>query len=450
MKRNESLVLRFPLFILGCGLGLSACSNFEEEVDGAAVREHTATVPATVRVSSEADIAPLFDAIADRRFVLLGESTHGTHEYYRWRDRISRYLIREKGFRFVAVEADWDAMFQLNQYVKHRTPDELDLDTLLRGLDRWPQWMWANEEFAAFLAWVRQKNATRSEQERIGVYGMDMQNPQASMNAVVQWFEENDPDAADAVKARYRAVRGVPDGFRRYAQWLAQGGERLTDDFVYVLERIREHHAETPHDPLVFAAKMNALAVVSAEAQHHAMVQRGPGSWNVRARFMDNAFRRLAERYGADSRGMVWAHNTHVGDASATEMLERGEVNIGQLLREDFGSGDVYILGFSTALGTVAAGSAWGAPMEIMEIFPPREGSLEGILYARDLDQTLLFFDPDSERQEWNERIPHRAIGVVYRPPHEAYVMTVPARRYDALFFIRETRALSALRQDDD
>ncbi len=449
MKRSITLVLRWFLLILGAGLGFTACSNSGGEMDAPAVQEAANALPAKVTVLSEADIAPLFAAIADRRFVLLGESTHGTHEYYRWRDKISRHLIRDKDFRFVAVEGDWDAIFQLNQYVKHRTPNEMDLHTLLRGLDRWPQWMWANEEFAAFLEWVRETNAARSEGDRIGVYGMDMQNPQASMDAVVQWFEANDPAAAAEAQARYRPVRGVPDGFRRYAQWLAGGGERLTDDFVYVLDRLKALYEETPADPRLFSAKMNALAVVSAEAQHHAMVQRGPGSWNVRARFMDKAFRRLAARYGEGSRGIVWAHNTHVGDASATEMRQRGEVNIGQLLREDFGADNVYILGFSTARGTVVAGSAWGAPMEIMEIAPPRDGSLEGMLDTRDIAQTLFFFDPDRDPQEWNEPIPHRAIGVVYRPPHEAYVTTVPAKRYDALFFLRETRALTALHDDE-
>ncbi len=443
MQRNESRFFRVPLLVLVFGLGISACSNSVENAGIPAASDHAEPLPELVVVSSKADIEPLFTAIGDRRFVLLGESTHGTHEYYHWRDRISRRLIRDKGFRFVAVEGDWESIFQLNQYVKHRTPEDMDLRSLLRGLDRWPQWMWANEEFAEMLEWMREQNATRSDAERIGVYGLDMQNPQASMDAVVQWFKQNDPDTLAAVKERYRSVHGVPNGFRRYAQSLAQGMSRLQDDFIQVAEWLREHHDQNPRDANLFSAKMNALAVVSAEAQHHAMVHREHSSWNVRARFMDKAFRKLAERYSENSRGIAWAHNTHVGDASATEMVNRGEVNIGQLLRQEFGHDQVYILGFSTAQGTVQAGASWGAPMQSMNIIPPRTGSLEAALQERGLEHVILFFDPEREQQEWNEPMPHRAIGVVYNPPHEAYVMTVPAKRYDALFYIHETRALT-------
>ncbi len=439
--KSFGLVLLVSVF----GFGIPACTNAVENdavptTDSAAV-----ALPESVEVSSKSDLEPLFTAIGDRRFVLLGESTHGTHEYYDWRDRISRRLMRDEGFRFIAVEGDWPSIAPLNQYVKHRTPEDVDLLSLLRALERWPEWMWANQEFAALLEWMREHNATLPEADRIGVYGLDMQNPQASLDAVVQWFEQNDPDTLAAVNERYRSVHGVPNGFRRYAQSLAQGMPRLQDDFVQVAEWLREHHDQNPHDPKLFSAKMNALAVVSAETQHHAMVHREHSSWNVRARFMDKAFRKLAERYSKNSRGIVWAHNTHVGDASATEMVNRGEVNIGQLLRQEFGHEQIFILGFATAQGTVQAGRSWGAPMQTMTVIPPREGSLEAALQELDLEQVLLLFDSEREQPEWNEPMIHRAIGVVYNPPHEAYVMTVPAQRYNALFYIHETRALTPL-----
>lgn len=425
-------------------MALTACTPSQRSSSIANAQQPP--LPEYVIVDGKSDLEPLFSDIGQRRFVLLGESTHGTHEYYHWRDLITRRLIRSKGFRFVSVEGDWEALARFNDYVNHRTPETVDVVDIMRDLDRWPQWMWGNEEFAALITWLRDYNENLDQEDRVGVYGLDMQNPQASMSAVIDWLEDYDPQMGERAEVLYQPFRSGPDGFRHYAQSLARGETRLRQNVKEVAEWLEDLQQASPRDAALFSAKMNAMAVVSAEAQHHAMVVGGPASWNVRARHMKEAFLKVAEWTGDDSRGVYWAHNTHVGDASATEMVDRGEVNIGQLLRASQGREQVYILGFATSGGRVVAGRGWGAPMQVMTIIPPRQGSLEALLAERGTDDKLWLFNADKVDPVWFEPRIHRAIGVVYNPPHEAYVGTVAARRYDALFYIHETRALTPVR----
>ncbi|MCC5877283.1 MAG: erythromycin esterase family protein [Candidatus Sumerlaeia bacterium] len=398
-----------------------------------------------IAVPSPDDLGPLFEAMADRRHVLLGESTHGTHEFYKWRDRISRHLISEEGFRFVAVEGDWQAIYRFNEYVKHRTDEDIDARTIMRNnITRWPQWMWANEDWAEFIEWLREFNADLPEDERAGVYGIDMQDPFDSMDAVLVWFAENDPENLEAVQESYEPFRNNDDGFVTYARQLAQGGPQLDEEIAAPAELLRARIAAGDSDVETWSIKQNALAIKRAEGQYRAMLVQGGGSWNARATYMHEAFQRLAERYGPESRGIGWAHNTHVGDSNYTNMSARGEVNIGHLMRQSQGENGVFILGFSKSTGQVVAGREWGASMSVMDIVAPRPGTFESQIRATEPETPVLYiFDENSRGDAFLNPGMQRAIGVVYNPPNEAWVPSILTRRYDALIHFEETTPLT-------
>lgn len=398
-----------------------------------------------ISVESVDDLSPMFEALADRRFVLLGESTHGTHEYYVWRDQISRRLISEKGFSFVAVEGDWNNIEHLNDYVKHRTSE--DLEVLMLAKDRWPEWMWANQEFAAFVEWLREHNRSLEPEQRAGIYGLDMQDPEGAAAEVLKWFARHDPEYHEQIEQAYDALLGHPGGLQGYAGHLAQGGERAERQAAGAVERLQELGGSgfsCRSDKALWNAKQNALAVQRAEAQFNAMARGAETrSWNKRAQHMHESFLRIADCHGDGSRGLVWAHNTHVGDAFATIMRTQGQVNIGQLLRQSEGVDEVFILGFSTHSGEVVAGSEWGGSRQVMAITPAQPGTIEALLHESDLTQALLLFDGPGRHDDLIMPLNHRAIGVVYNPEQEGWVPSLMPWRYDALLYIDQTSALT-------
>lgn len=404
-------------------------------------------------LSEPAHLAPMYDAIGERRFVLLGESTHGTHEYYHWRAEISRELITNHGFSFIAVEGDWHAIYQLNDFVKLRDSVEDnaasgDAHTLLRNhAIRWPRWMWINEDFADFLDWLRAHNAERPMAQRVGVFGIDMQDPQDSMEHVLAWFQQNDPSNYPQVADAYHRMLDFPEEFRGYAQHLVYGGERLNNQMALAAKLLHDQLGGNPADAdkATWVARENALVAKRAEAQFHGATQLGPESWNARARFMHEALLRLAKRHGEESRGIVWAHNTHVGDSAATSMSNRGEVNIGHLLRISEGEDNVFILGFGTYQGSVIASSSWGEGQQEMAVVPAHPESYEGLLHHSGIQQGLFLFDDTARQGDLLAPRHQRAIGVIYTPPNEAYVPTILTRRYDGFIYFDETQALNPL-----
>lgn len=403
-------------------------------------------------LSDPEHLSPLYDAIGERRFVLLGESTHGTHEYYYWRANISRELITNHGFSFIAVEGDWNAIYQLNDFVKLRDAAgdnaAIDARALLRNHSiRWPRWMWVNEDFADFLDWLRTHNAELPMEQRVGVFGIDMQDPQDSMEHVLDWFQHNDTSNYPQVADAYRRILDFPEAFRGYAQHLVHGGERLNNQMALAAELLHDQLDGTPADAdkATWVARENALVAKRAEAQFHGATQQGPESWNARARFMHEALLRLAKRHGEESRGIVWAHNTHVGDSSATGMSHRGEANIGHLLRASEGEDNVFIVGFGTNQGSVIASSDWGGEQREMTVIPAHPESYEGLLHQSGITQGLFVFDDAARQGDLLTPRHQRAIGVIYRPPNEAYVPTILTRRYDSFIYVDETQALKPL-----
>ncbi|MCC5841158.1 MAG: erythromycin esterase family protein [Opitutales bacterium] len=381
------------------------------------------------------------------RLVLLGESTHGTREFYVWRDRISRALIEDGGFSFIAVEGDWASIYALNRYVKDKADAPASAKEALMAQQRWPQWMWGNEEVAELGEWLRRFNAGRPPAERVGIYGMDVYSPWAAADKTLAYTRASLGDGHRDVEralARFLRFRDDVSGYIRAGFF--QRGE-LAEGYRAKIEQLSTR-LETSDDPAgTFSAKQGLWTVKRAHGHFMAMADPAVSSWNPRALHMHETVQRLLSLYGSGSQGIVWAHNTHIGDARATPMAMEGDHNIGELSRRAMGNEAVFSLGFSTHRGSVLAGRAWEAPMQRMRIPEAGPGSLEAILHDFFPEGAVLHwrfgYTPLRERE-----IAHRAIGVVYMPEHEFpgnYVPTRLSARYDALVFIPETRALTPL-----
>ncbi len=394
------------------------------------------------------DLDPLLDRIGDAGCVLLGEASHGTHEYYAWRARITERLIREKGFSFVAVEGDWPDCYEVNRYVKGYPDSGKSTREALGVFDRWPTWMWANEEVVGLAEWLRRHNKGLLPEERVGFYGLDVYSLRESLEAVIEYLERVDPDAVGAAKRAYGCFEPYGEDAREYARATAFVSTSCEEEVVGMLSELRGRLTRHQDDPEArFDAEQNALVARDAEAYYRAMVRGGADSWNVRDQHMVETLDRLMRFYGPNAKAVVWEHNTHVGDARFTDMARHDMVNVGQLVRERRGEEDVVLVGFGSHRGSVIAGAEWGAPMQRMPVPPAREGSWEDVLHRAGEEDKLLVFS-DAGEDEFLEPRGHRAIGVVYDPAHERYgnyVPTVLPRRYDAFVYLDETRALRPL-----
>jgi erythromycin esterase-like protein len=393
------------------------------------------------------DLDPLLDRIGDARYVLLGEASHGTHEYYLWRARISRRLIEEKDFRFIAVEGDWPDCFRVNRYIRGELDDTAE--EVLRGFDRWPTWMWANWEIVALADWLRLHNEGRPEDERVGFYGLDVYSLWESLYEIIGYLKQHHPDAVGAAYRAFRCFEPYAEDPQEYAVATLFVPDACRDEVLGLLRAVRERVAEdAAGDETSLDALMNAEAVKDAEAYYRTMVRGGAESWNLRDRHMADTLDRLMRHYGPDAKAIVWEHNTHIGDARYTTMANEGMFNVGQLVRQEHGGDGVVLTGFGSSQGTVAAGRSWDAPMEVMTVPLARAGSWEHALHLMDAEDRLLLFQPPIDAGD-ALAVPrgHRAIGVVYHPEAEwsNYVPTVLPLRYDAFLYLDRTQALHPL-----
>lgn len=389
------------------------------------------------------DLDPLLDRVGDAHLVLLGEASHGTHEYYAWRDRISRRLIEDKGFTFIAVEGDWPDCRQLHRFVTGALDD---IDEVMHSYDRWPTWMWSNTAVREAACWLRAFNTGRADP--VGFHGLDVYSLQRSMREVIGWLREHEPDLVKGTIEAYRCFEPYgPDPFD-YAQATRLVPETCEQQVIDVLKRMCERDGGEEDR---FAAEQNAAVVAGAEAYYRAAVGGGPHSWNVRDVHMADTLDRLLEHSGG--KGIVWAHNTHIGDARATDMADAGMVNLGQLARERHGEDGVVLVGFAGHRGTVVAAHNWGAPAQTLPVPPARDGSAEDLLHEALGDTpSLLVFPPSYDQPRWlRTSLDHRAIGVVYHPERERWGNYVPSTlgdRYDAFVFFGETTALTPMRPE--
>jgi erythromycin esterase len=397
-----------------------------------------------------ADLDPLMERIGDARCALLGEATHGTHEFYAFRADLSKRLIVEKGSSFIAVEGDWPDCYRVNRYVKGYPDSGASAEEVLRAFDRWPTWMWANEEVADLAEWLRRYNQGRPEHQKAGFYGLDVYSLWDSLHQVMAYLQRAAPEALPAARQALRCFEVYGEDAQEYARATMLVPEACQEEAVNLLRAVREAAPEYRRDgrDAHFVAEQNALVVRNAEMYYRTMVRSNAASWNVRDRHMAETLDRLLQHHGPEAKAIVWAHNTHIGDARFSDMADAGEVNIGQLARERYGEEGAVLVGFGTHRGTVIAAREWEAPMEVMPVPPGRKESWEDVLHRADAADKLLLFDRASSHEDLLSWRGHRAIGVVYRPEYERYgnyVPTVLPRRYDAFVFIDESQALRPL-----
>jgi erythromycin esterase-like protein len=392
------------------------------------------------------DLDPLIENIGDRKVVMLGEASHGTHEFYTWRTAISKRLIDEKGFNFIAVEGDWPDCYKINRFIKGYKDAGDSIEAVLKNFDRWPTWMWGNWEVAALAEWLRNFNNTLQADKKIGFYGLDVYSLWDSMKAMMHYLETEDPQAANSVKKAIRCFEPFNENEQQYARFTLNDSN-CRDEVLALLKEVRMKAQFLDGDREAgFNTEQNALIAVNAEKYYRTMMEFDNESWNVRDRHMMETLDRLMKFHGEKAKGIVWEHNTHIGDARATDMHRGGMVNIGQLAREEYGEKNVYLTGFASYEGTVIAGEEWGATMQEMEVPRAKNGSIEAMLHKRNKNGYLLF--DEEKAATYQTPTPHRAIGVVYDPAFEKYGNYVPsilAERYDALLFIDKTKALHPL-----
>ncbi|HYO20879.1 MAG TPA: erythromycin esterase family protein, partial [Flavisolibacter sp.] len=399
-------------------------------------------------LNSTADLDALIEDIGDRSVVMLGEASHGTHEYYTWRTAISKRLIQEKGFNFIAVEGDWPDCYKINRFVKGYKDAGDSVNDVLLNFDRWPTWMWANWEVAALAEMLREHNHSLPNDKKVGFYGLDVYSLWDSMYAMMDYLEKEDPQTAQTVRQAIKCFEPFQEDEQMYARY-SMTEHSCRDKVMALLKEIRSKAQFLDGDREAgFNTEQNALIAVNAEKYYTAMMSFDNESWNVRDRHMMETLDRLLKFHGKGSKAIVWEHNTHIGDARATDMRRAGMVNIGQLAREEYGINQVYLVGFGSYRGTVIAGDEWGAPMKVMEVPQAREGSIEHVLHRESTADRYLLFNTEDIRETYEESIRHRAIGVVYNPERERYgnyVPSVMANRYDAFIYLDETTALHPL-----
>lgn len=391
----------------------------------------------------------LFDRFASCRVVLLGEATHGTAEFYRARAAITRRLVENHGFTLVAVEADWPDAAAIDRHVRHRPPRA----GAEPPFQRFPTWMWRNTEVAALIDWMRAHNERRTDAaHQVGFYGLDLYNMSGSIAAVLDYLDKVDPQAARVARERYGCLTPWQKDPSTYGRAVLSAGYEKCEQAVVAQCRdllLRKLDYAAQDGESFLDAAQNARLVASAERYYRVMYYGGPESWNLRDTHMFETLSHLLEAHGPRSKAIVWAHNSHIGDARYTDMgAVREELNIGQLCREGFGD-EAALIGFGTHAGTVAAATDWNGDMEVKRIRPSRADSYERLCHDAGVARFLLDLDRDEAlRRRLTEPRLERFIGVIYRPETELtshYADASLPRQFDAYVWFDETTAITPL-----
>ena len=395
------------------------------------------------------DFASFIDRYANAKVILLGESTHGTDEFYRARAAITERLVREHGFRIVAVEADWPDSARIDAYIRGHS----ELPSAISPFQRFPVWMWRNRAVRDFVDRLKTLNdRLPAMEDKVGFYGLDLYSLPSSMDAVVEILERHEPSALDEVRQRYGCLAPwIDDPVEYGALAIRERIDSCADEVGAVVDEVLKERLGffQNGDMAYFHALQNARVVAASEAYYRAMHAGSVESWNLRDTHMFRTLQAIFEARGPDAKAVIWAHNSHIGDASATEMGRRGELNIGQLTREEYGD-DAVLIGFGTDRGTVTAASRWGGPTETKDVRPSMPGSWGALM--RELGPDRFFLPirgaPAAATDAlMTERI-ERFIGVIYRPETELlshYAEAVLGRQFDGWIWFEETHAVEPL-----
>ncbi len=397
-----------------------------------------------------ADLMPLLNRIGGARIVMLGEASHGTSEFYRMRERISRELIEKKGFTFIAIEGDWPDAARIDHYVRHRKSKPSGWT----AFSRFPTWMWRNEEVRSFVNWLHRHNADVKPNARVAFHGLDLYSLHDSIRHVLHYLDDVDPESARVARERYGCLSPWQSDPATYGHAALTGHYRACEkDVVAMLTDLlgkRADYAQRDGERFLDAVQ-NARLIANAERYYRVMYYGSRESWNLRDRHMFETLKALLDFHGADSKGVVWAHNSHIGNAAATEMSARGEFNIGELCHKEFGK-DCYAIGFGTDHGTVAAASDWGGAMEVKTVRPAHAGSYERLMHDSEAPHFMLGLRGAAPHTKllMKPRL-ERAIGVIYRPESELashYFEAVLPRQFDEYIWFDETRAVTPLKSE--
>jgi erythromycin esterase-like protein len=412
---------------------------------------------------SREDYDPLIELIGNARYVLLGEASHGTHEFYKARAEITKRLVAEKNFTVIAWEADWPDALRVSRYIR-RNGSDADAEESLRGFKRFPTWMWRNADILDLVGWLRNYNSKLPAIiPKVGVYGLDLYSLHTSMDAVIGYLDKVDPAAAKEARERYSCFEHFGNDPQTYGMTASQHQSlSCENEVVQQLAELQRHAADflsrdgrIAADELFFA-EQNARVAKDAERYYRAMYRGRPNTWNLRDTHMvdtlDNLFAHL-EQQGERPKAVVWAHNSHLGDARATQMGERGELNVGQLVRERHGR-DCVNVGFTTYTGTVTAASDWGGIAERKRVRPGMEDSYELMFHDVGIPKFLLVIRRNRDLVEQLKPAHlERAIGVIYRPDTERwshYFHASLSQQFDAVIHFDETRAVEPLERTAD
>ncbi len=393
----------------------------------------------------------MFDRFSDARVVCLGEASHGTSEFYRARAAISRRLIEQHGFNIVAVEGDWPDCATVDRYVRHRPPRELDF----RPFKRFPLWMWRNREVDAFIRWMRQHNHSRAYDRMCGFYGLDLYNLSASIEAVIEFLDREDPELGALAHRRYGCLDPWAEDPAVYGRHsLMEGYARCEVGVIQMLKDLLRKQVDCfgPECDDWLDAAANARLVKDAEAYYRIMYHGSAESWNLRDQHMFDTLNMILDAKGPNSKAIVWAHNSHIGNAAFTDMgMNRGELNIGQLVTEKWDD-RARLIGFGTHTGTVAAADDWDEPMRIKQVRPSLPDSHERMNHDCGLPRYLLDLREGEIGRDLREALKQarleRFIGVIYRPETERwshYSEAILPKQFDAYVWFDETSAVTPL-----
>ena len=411
-----------------------------------------------LRPDAMPDYDLLMRFIGEARFVLIGEASHGTHQFYRERAQITKRLIQEKGFSAVAVEADFPDAYRINRYVRSDGTDEDAIDSLA-GFERFPAWMWRNADVLDFVGWLRAYNDDlQPNVAKTGFYGLDLYSLHTSIGAVLNYLQKIDPAGATRARERYSCFDHFGEDTQAYGYATSFGiSKSCEDEVVDQLVELHKRASELANlDGRVarddfFFAEQNARLIKNAEKYYRTMYRSDVSSWNLRDRHMVETLMSLDKHLsngGKPAKIVVWEHNSHLGDARATEMGVRGELNVGQLVRDIYRE-EAKLIGFTTNYGTVTAATDWGGPAERKRVRPGLKGSVEDLFHQIEHERFMLLFEPGAKlSRAFQDDLLERAIGVIYRPETERqshYFTTRLSEQFDAVIHIDETRAVEPL-----
>ncbi len=411
-----------------------------------------------IELDNMSGLQTMIDNIGDARIVMMGEATHGTKEFYQIRMALSKLLIEQKGFQAIAIEGDWPSIYQFHRYILGSK--EIDNEQkYLKRFTRFPTWMWANTTIPPFLEWLREYNQNLHSSLKIGMYGLDLYSLHDSIKAIIKFLSENEPDLAERAKNRYACFDHIAMNPQMYGYHVNQNlrqscvkevKEQLLDMQQRTLSKLSAD--KMLQSELEFYSNQNARVVKNAEEYYRTMFEPGAISWNLRdnhmAQTLSNIISHTESKTKLPAKVIVWAHNSHIGDARATEMSDRGEINLGQIIRERYDTSS-YLLGFSTFSGTVMAASEWDYPPEVKTVLPALKASYEALFHRIPTNNFFLNLRKDTHL---NELLQHarlqRAIGVIYLPQSERmshYFFSRLPYQFDSIIHIDESHALTEL-----